>query len=83
MGHNRRTTSMKYSFEASGPLRGFKGSMYEGGLRVPQIVRWPGKVEPGTVTDHITYFPDMMPTLAEIAEVDELPKTDGISFVPS
>ncbi len=69
-------------FEASGPLRGFKGSMYEGGLRVPQIVRWPGKVEAGTVTDHITYFPDMMPTLAEIAEVGELPKTDGISFVP-
>ena len=70
-------------FEASGPLRGFKGSMHEGGIRVPQIVRWPGKIKPGTVTDHITYFPDVMPTLAELAEQDDLPPNDGISFVPT
>ena len=69
-------------FEASGPLRGFKGSMYEGGLRVPQIVRWPGKIAAGTVTDHVTYFVDMMPTLAELAEAGGLPPTDGISFAP-
>ena len=69
-------------FEASGPLRGFKGSMYEGGLRIPQIVRWPGKIEAGAVTDHVTYFPDMMPTLAELAEAGGLPPTDGISFAP-
>ena len=69
-------------FEASGPLRGFKGSMYEGGLRVPQIVRWPGKIAAGAVTDHATYFADMMPTLAELAEAEDLPPTDGISFAP-
>ncbi len=69
-------------FEAAGGLRGYKGSMYEGGLRIPQIVRWPGKVKAGAVTDHITYFPDMMPTFAELAEVQPGP-TDGISIVPT
>lgn len=69
-------------FNATGGLRGYKGSMYEGGLRIPQIARWPGKIRPGSVTDHVTYFPDMMPTLAEIAGVDS-PPTDGISIVPT
>ncbi len=69
-------------FDASGGLRGYKGSMYEGGLRVPQIASWPGQVEPGTVSGHVTYFPDMMPTFAELASVDP-PPTDGISFVPT
>ena len=69
-------------FEASGGLRGYKGSMYEGGLRCPQIVRWPGRVQAGTVSDHVTYFPDMMPTFAELAGV-ESPPTDGISIVPT
>ena len=69
-------------FEASGSLRGYKGSMYEGGLRVPQIVRWPGRVQAGAVSDHVTYFPDMMPTFAELAGV-ESPPTDGISIVPT
>ncbi len=69
-------------FEAAGGLRGYKGSMYEGGLRVPQIARWPGHVEPGTVTDHVTYFPDLMPTFAELAGTDA-PQTDGISIVPT
>lgn len=69
-------------FEASGGLRGYKGSMYEGGLRIPQIVRWPGRVKAGAVSDHVTYFPDMMPTFAELAGVDS-PRTDGISIVPT
>ena len=69
-------------FDATAGLRGYKGSMYEGGLRVPQIVRWPGHVEPGSETDHLTYFPDMMPTFAELAGV-EPPSTDGISIVPT
>ena len=69
-------------FNASGGLRGYKGSMYEGGIRIPQIVTWPGKVRPGTVTAHVTYFPDMMPTFAELAGVQP-PRTDGISFVPT
>ena len=69
-------------FGASAGLRGYKGSMYEGGLRVPQIVAWPGRVSPGTVSDHVTYFPDLMPTFAELAGV-ESPPTDGLSIVPT
>ena len=69
-------------FDASAGLRGYKGSMYEGGLRVPQIVNWPGRVRAGSVSDHITYFPDLMPTFAELAGVDP-PETDGISIVPT
>ena len=69
-------------FDASAGLRGYKGSMYEGGLRVPQIVSWPGRVRAGSVSDHITYFPDLMPTFAEFAGVDP-PETDGISIVPT
>ena len=69
-------------FEASGPLRGYKGSMYEGGLRIPQIVKWTGSVQAGAVTRHVTYFADMLPTFAELAGV-EAPPTDGISIVPT
>jgi len=43
-------------------FRGGKGNLYEGGLRIPMIVRWPGKIKPGRVSDHLWYFPDVMPT---------------------
>jgi len=69
-------------FEANGPLRGYKGMMYEGGLRVPMIVRWPGRIEAGAVRDHPWYFADVLPTLAELAGVDP-PAVDGISVVPT
>jgi len=64
-------------------FRGGKGSLLEGGLRVPFIVRWPGKIKPGTVTDHLCYFADVMPTLAELAGATVPPGRDGISFVPT
>ncbi len=69
-------------FDGNGPFRGAKGSFYEGGIRVPLIVRWPGRIKPATVSDHVGYFPDVMPTLAELAGVeDQLPKRlDGLSF---
>ncbi len=69
-------------FQASGPLRGYKGSMYEGGLRVPLVVKWPGKVAPGAVSDLPTYFPDWMPTLTGIAGA-QAPETDGHSILPT
>ncbi|MBM4042976.1 MAG: arylsulfatase, partial [Planctomycetes bacterium] len=47
-------------------FRGGKGRLYEGGLRVPYIVRWPGHIKPGRTSDHLGYFPDLMPTLAEL-----------------
>lgn len=64
-------------------FRGGKGNLYEGGLRIPMIVRWPGRIAPGTVSDHLWYFPDMMPTLAELAGAEAPSDTDGISIVPT
>ncbi len=71
-------------FDGNGKLRGKKGVLYEGGIRVPMIARWTGTIEPGRVTDHPTYFPDVLPTLAEVAGLDgsALPEHDGISLVP-
>lgn len=63
-------------------FRAGKGSLYEGGLKVPFLVRWPGQVKPASVSDHLLYFPDVMPTLAEIAQT-KVSKTDGLSFLPT
>jgi arylsulfatase A len=62
-------------------FRGKKGLLYEGGLRIPFIAKWTGKIKPGTVSDFLGYFPDMMPTCAEIAKVDCPQDVDGISFL--
>jgi len=64
-------------------FRGRKGLLYEGGLRVPFIVRWPGKIEAGSLSRHLGYFPDVMPTLAEFAGVDCPGDIDGISIAPT
>lgn len=56
--------------------------VHEGGIRVPCIVSWPGKIAAGSQTDHISAFQDVMPTLADLAGV-ESPITDGISFLPT
>ena len=64
-------------------FRGGKGDFYEGGLRVPFIVRWPGKIKPGSVSDHLGYFPDVMPTVAEIVGAKPRKDTDGISILPT
>ena len=72
-------------FRANGPLRGYKGQMYEGGIRVPMIARWPGRIAKGAVSDHPWYLADAMATLAELAGVrDRVPRdTDGLSVVPT
>ncbi|MFT5125358.1 MAG: arylsulfatase A [Kiritimatiellia bacterium] len=69
-------------FDSAGGLRGFKGSCYEGGIRVPCIVKWPGKVTPGTTTDVPSYFPDWFPTLTHVAG-GQLPEQtlDGIDLM--
>ncbi len=69
-------------FESTGGLRGLKTTLYEGGIRVPLIVRWPGAVAAGHTTDHVSAFWDFMPTLAEIAGTSIPPGTDGLSMVP-
>jgi arylsulfatase len=72
-------------FESAGPLRGLKGSVYEGGLRVPFIARWPGKIEAGRVTDVPGTFPDVIPTLMELIGAGGTvpPGLDGISLLPT
>ena len=70
-------------FRPSGPLRGMKRDLYEGGIRVPMIARWPGTVPAGRTTDHISYFGDIMATTAELAGVSPPENTDSISFVPT
>lgn len=69
-------------FESSGPLHGIKRDMYEGGIRVPAIMRWPRVIKPGRVSDHVWAFWDFLPTAAEIAGVRAPAGIDGISLVP-
>lgn len=70
-------------FNSSGPLRGGKRTLYEGGIRVPFIASWPGKVRQGTVSSEIITFWDLLPTLAEIADAKAPEKIDGISILPA
>jgi len=70
-------------FESSGPLRGIKRDLYEGGIRVPAIMKWPGKIQPGRVSDQVWAFWDFLPTAAEIAGVPAPAGTDGISILPT
>ncbi|KJF45349.1 arylsulfatase [Draconibacterium sediminis] len=69
-------------FDSNGELRGYKRDLYEGGIRTPFIVSWPGKIEAGSVSDHISAFWDVMPTVAELAGVTVNVSTNGISFLP-
>lgn len=70
-------------FDSVGGLRGLKGEIYEGGIRVPLLARWPGKIAPGTVSDHPSAHYDAMATLAEIAGAELTQAHDGISYLPT
>lgn len=70
-------------FNASGGLRGVKASLYEGGIRVPMIARWTGHIEAGSTTAHSCYFPDVMPTLLDLADQPTPDGIDGIAFTPT
>lgn len=70
-------------FNSSGPLRGEKRDMYEGGIRSPLIASWPGTVEAGTVSDHVGAFWDVLPTACDLAGTPHPAGLDGISFFPT
>ncbi|MGB0581928.1 MAG: arylsulfatase [Limisphaerales bacterium] len=70
-------------FDANGPLRGYKRDLYEGGIRVPTIARWPGRVKAGSASDEPLAFWDFMATACELAGTRPAKDTDGISFVPT
>ena len=69
-------------FNPSGPYTGIKRSLTDGGIRVPFIAWWPGKVKPGGESTHVGYFPDWLPTAVELAGAPAPEKTDGLSLVP-
>ena len=69
--------------QAQDPFRGGKAMIWEGGVRVPMAIKWPGVVEPGTVNDELVTSDDFFPTIAEIMkETDISPDIDGLSLVP-
>jgi arylsulfatase A len=70
-------------FASNGPLSGLKCSVYEGGVRVPMIARWPGEIAAGTTTDHVSGFQDVLPTLVEVAGGEAPAGLDGLSFLPT
>jgi arylsulfatase A-like enzyme len=63
--------------------RGRKGNLYEGGLRIPFVAYWPGKIAPGQESDLLCYFPDIMPTVAEVTGTTPPADIDGISILPT
>jgi arylsulfatase A-like enzyme len=70
-------------FNSNEKFRGYKRDLFEGGIRVPMIVRWPGVIMPGSVTDHVSAFWDVMPTVAEVVNAKVPGEIDGISFLPT
>ncbi len=67
----------------NGPLREGKGTMYEGGLKVPAVAVWPGKIHPGTVTEQIAITMDLFPTICDLAGADATTAVDSISILPT
>lgn len=70
-------------FDSNGPLNGYKRSMHDGGIRVPMIARWPGKIAAGSKSSHPSAFWDFLPTACEIAGVETPKNIDGISYLPT
>lgn len=70
-------------FKPSGPFTGYKRSLTDGGIRIPFIAWWPGKVPSGVVTDHVGSFADWLATAAELAGAPLEHKIDGVSIVPT
>lgn len=70
-------------FHSSGPFRGIKRDLYDGGIRTPFVVQWPAKIKAGSVNYHVSAFWDFLPTMSEIVGVKMATSTDGISYLPS
>lgn len=70
-------------FDSNGPFKGTKRDLYEGGIRVPMIANWPGTIEGGASTGHVSAFWDVLPTLADLTGQVAPDDIDGISFMPT
>jgi len=67
-------------FDSNGPLRGIKRDLYEGGIRVPMLVRWPGQVPAGRLSEQVWAHWDLLPTLSRLAGAPDPSGTDGVSM---
>lgn len=79
---NGPTGSSNRYFDSNGPLRGVKSDLYEGGIRVPMIAWWPGTINSGQTSGHISAAWDFLPTIAELAGLEPPTDIDGISLLP-
>ncbi len=73
-------------FDSAGPLRGLKFTLHEGGIRVPFLARWPGKIEAGSESDLVSDFTDMIPTFADAAGIpvpEDFGERPGVSILPT
>jgi arylsulfatase A len=70
-------------FNSNGPFRGFKRDLYEGGIRVPLIMRWPSVISGGRVSEHASAFWDFLPTFSAILGIQLDQETDGVSMLPT
>jgi len=70
-------------FRSAGPLRGRKGSLYEGGIRVPLLISWPGRIPGGRESDHVGAFWDLFVTISDLTGCRTGHRTDGISLAPT
>ena len=82
-GPHKEGGHMPNYFNSNGGLRGFKRDLYEGGIRCPLLVRWPGKVEAVSTSNHISAHWDLFPTFCELAGINPPEGLDGISFLPT
>lgn len=80
--HREGGANPKY-FNSNGIFKGFKRDLYEGGIRVPMIASWPGKIKPNVKTNHISAFWDVFPTFADLGGLEIPNNLDGISFLPT
>ncbi|MDB4459111.1 arylsulfatase [bacterium] len=82
-GHHKEGGNDPEFFDANGPLRGMKRDLYEGGIRVPTIAWWPGKIKPGSVSGHVGYFGDLMATAADLSGAKTPTNLQSISILPT
>ncbi|MEZ4905373.1 MAG: arylsulfatase [Spirosomataceae bacterium] len=82
-GPHNESGHSAYYFDSNGPFRGFKRDMYEGGIRMPFIARYPQKIKAGMISSHISAFWDFLPTVCDLIKVPQPTGIDGISFLPT
>lgn len=82
-GTHREGGHDPFFWNSNGSYRGIKRDLYEGGIRSPFLVRWPGRIPAGSESDHISAFWDILPTMAELTGQPEPAQSDGISLLPT